>query len=55
MENAITAITTNVTPTALWGQVETIMPFVATIIVFGFGFGIVKSILNQRKIRKGKM
>lgn len=55
MENAIGTITNSITADALWGQVGTVMPFVVTIITFGFGFIIVKRLLNARKAMKGKM
>lgn len=47
MTNAVTAMTTNITPTALWEQVGTVMPFVATMVIFCFGFLIVKKVIRK--------
>lgn len=55
MDNAINTITTSITADALWGQVGQIMPFVTVIVLFGFGFVLVKRMLNAKKIQKGKM
>lgn len=55
MESAINTISTSITADALWGQVGAIMPFVSVIVLFGFGFVLVKRLLNAKKIQKGKM
>lgn len=52
MENAIGTITETLSPTALWGQVQGIMPFAASMTLFAFGFYLVRRIMS--KTRKGK-
>lgn len=53
MEAAVNTITETLSPTALWGQVSTIMPFAAAITLFAFGFYLVRKIMGKAKKGKG--
>lgn len=52
MTNAITSMTTTITPVALWEQVAEVMPFVSTLVIFGFGFYLVRKAIKGA--RNGK-
>lgn len=54
MGEVANTIGTSLTPTALWGVVGDIMPVVIPIVLFGFGFLLVKKVINPNKIKKGK-
>lgn len=44
MNTAITALSTAVTGEALWGEVALAVPFIATIVLFAFGYKIVRRV-----------
>ena len=52
MENVVTSLSAGLSANALWGAVGDVMPFVIISVLFGFGFYLVKKVLN--KIKKGK-
>lgn len=52
MENVVTALSNGLSSATLWGEVGTVIPFVVISVLFGFGFYLVKRVLN--KIKKGK-
>lgn len=55
MEAVITSLTTQLSATALWGVVGSVVPFLAISVLFGLGFYLVKRILNKTKRAKGGM
>ena len=38
MANAVTALTTAVAPSELWGQIATMAPLIGVMVVFAFGY-----------------
>lgn len=52
MENTVTAITSAVTPEALWGIVGTVVPIVLIVTLFSLGFYLVRR--QMKKVSKGK-
>lgn len=55
MDNVITALTTSLSATELWGIVGSVVPFLAISVLFGLGFYLVKRIINKVKKVKGGM
>lgn len=55
MDAVITALTTSLSATELWGIVGKVVPFLAISVLFGLGFYLVKRILNKVKRAKGGM
>ena len=53
MENVVTALSSGLSASVLWGEVATIMPFVIISVLFGLGFYLVKKVLNKIKRAKG--
>lgn len=53
MSSFITALTTNLTPAALWNELAGIAPYLGVMIVFAFGFRIVLKLI--KKAPKGKV
>lgn len=52
MNEVVSSLSTGLSAGVLWGEVGTIMPFIILSVLFGFGFYLVKKVLN--KIKKGK-
>ncbi len=52
MEGAVSALTETVTPVALWQCVSTAAPYIAAIVLFAFGYRIVKRMISG--VSKGK-
>lgn len=52
MDSAVNALQTNVTTLSLWGNIGTMMPFLGTMILFGFGYYLLRRVV--RGIRTGK-
>lgn len=52
MANTITAITTAVTPTALWEIVGEVIPLALVVTLFSLGFYLVRR--QMKKVSKGK-
>ena len=52
MDSAVNALQTNVSTSSLWANIGTIMPFLGTMILFGFGYYLLKRVV--RGIRSGK-
>lgn len=55
MEAVISSITTALSAANLWAIVGNVVPFLATSVLFGLGFYLVKRILNKVKRAKGGM
>lgn len=53
MENAITAISTAMSPTVLWGQIGTVAAFVASVSVVALGFYLIKRASRKATKLKG--
>ena len=52
MDGAVNALSSNVTTSLLWSNISSLMPFLGTMILFGFGFYLLRKII--RGIRTGK-
>lgn len=52
MENAVNTISTTLTPAVLWEQVGSIMPVVLGVVVFAFGFYLIRKLIKG--FSKGK-
>lgn len=52
MSSFITAMTTNLTPAALWNELAGLAPYLGIMIVFAFGYGVVRR--SVKKAQKGK-
>lgn len=52
MADFITSLNTGLTPDALWGAVGALSSLIITGVLFGFGYGLIKRVVN--KIRRGK-
>ena len=46
MGAAVNTISSTITGDALWGTVSTIMPFTLTVVLFAFGYYLVRKQLN---------
>lgn len=55
MENAVGVLTNTVTGEALWGVVGTAVPYIAVIVIFAFGYGIVKKMVKGLSRGKAKI
>lgn len=55
MNTVVSSLTTSLGPTALWGIVGDVVPFLAASVLFGLGFYLVKRIVNKTKRAKGGM
>lgn len=55
MDAVITALTSALSASNLWGVVGSIVPLLAISILFGLGFYLVKRVLNKTKRAKGGM
>lgn len=53
MSNVVTTLQAGITPTALYGQVETLAPFIVALAVFAFGYGVFKRVTKGAS--KGKL
>lgn len=54
MNGVVTQLETGVTPVALWGQIGTMMPFIITMILFGFGYYIFKKVIRGTRTGRAK-
>lgn len=45
----------SLTPTALWGVVGDIIPVVIPIVLFGFGFLLVRKVIKPKKVKNGNV
>ena len=52
MEAVVTALSTGITANALWGQIEGMIPFVCGMVIFAFGYFLLRRII--KKPCKGK-
>lgn len=52
MTNTVTAITSAVTPEALWGIVGNVVPIVLIVTLFALGFYLIRR--QMKKVSKGK-
>lgn len=52
MENAIATLNTTVSAASLWGVFGTAVPYLATVVVVGFGFYLVRRMVKG--LSKGK-
>lgn len=52
MTNAVATMTSTITSDALWGVVGNIMPFTLTVVLFAFGYYLVRRQLQG--VSKGK-
>lgn len=55
LEGAVTTITETITPSVLGGVVSSIMPFVLGMVVFGFGFYLLRRLLKGASKGKAKI
>lgn len=53
MTEVVTALTTSLSATELWGIVANVVPFIAISVLFGLGFYLVKRVINKVKRAKG--
>lgn len=54
MENVVSQLSTGVTPATLWGQIGTMMPFIITMTLFGFGYYIFKKVIRGTRTGRAK-
>lgn len=52
MENVVTALTTSLSATELWGTFASVIPFLAVAVLFALGFKLIKSIIKGIKNKK---
>ena len=52
MSTFISSLNTGLSADALWGAVSSVSALIITGVLFGFGYGLIKRIVN--KIRRGK-
>lgn len=55
MSNVAGALETAVTPTDLWANVTALVPFVGILIVFGFGYYLVRKVISGARHGKAKI
>ena len=55
MSEFFTAITEAVTPAALWGALASSAAFIGTIVVFAFGYRVVKRLVSGASRGKAKL
>ena len=53
MSEVITSLTTTFSPSALWGIIGDVIPFLGITTLFALGFYLVKRIINRTKKAKG--
>lgn len=52
MENVVTELTTSLSPSAVWGVIGSVVPFMASLVLVGLGFYLIKRAM--KKVQKGK-
>lgn len=55
MEALVTALTTAITPTALWGAITPFAPLVAVLVIFAFSYGVVHKVIKGAGKGKAKI
>lgn len=53
MQNVVTEMSTTLSQDALWGVFGSVMPFIATTVLVGLGFYLIRKAL--KKVGKGKV
>lgn len=46
MADFVTALTTGITPAALWGALTSLAPIVVVMVIFSFGYYVVRRIIK---------
>lgn len=54
MNDFITALTTALTPTAIWGMLADVAPFVTVMVLIAFGYGVVRRLVSGASKGKAK-
>lgn len=55
MENTVTALATTVNANSLWGVFNDAIPFISVVVLVGFGFYLVRRMINGLNRGKAKI